>query len=115
MGPLETLLWVYPLLLLLNGFIAVALWTIYRKSIFGLLVGVWASTLVNFSLQGAFLESSLASVLGFSTYIVTAWFLCKILCTITHQLFSFRSGPLLRCRISVGSIARCNSCRNTAN
>ena len=91
MGPLETLLWVYPLLLLLNGFIAVALWTIYRKSIFGLLVGVWASTLVNFSLQGAFLESSLASVLGFSTYIVTAWFLCKILCTITHQLFSFHS------------------------
>lgn len=89
-GPLETLLWVYPLLLLLNGFIAIALWAIYRKSIFGLLVGVWVSTLVNFAGQGLFIEWSLPSILAFSTYIVTAWFLCKILSTITQCPFSFR-------------------------
>lgn len=91
MGPLETLLWVYPLLLLLNGFIAIALWVIYRKGIFGLLVGVWGSTLINFVLQGHFLDSTLASVIAFSSYIVTSWLLCRILCTVTRCQFSFRS------------------------
>lgn len=90
MGPLETLLWVYPLLLLLNGIIAFALWAIYRKSIFGLLAGVWVSTLINFSGQGIFLDASLPGILAFSLYIAAAWFLCKILCTITHRDFSFR-------------------------
>ncbi len=89
MGPLETLLWVYPLLLLLNGFVAIALWTIYRRYIFGLLVGVWASTLLNFAAQGALIDSPLSGALAFSSYIVTAWFLSYILCCITHQHFSF--------------------------
>ncbi|WP_039916380.1 hybrid sensor histidine kinase/response regulator [Cellvibrio mixtus] len=89
MGPLETLLWVYPLLLLLNGFVAIALWTIYRRYIFGLLVGVWASTLLNFAAQGALIDSPLSGALAFSSYIVTAWFLVYILCCITHQPFSF--------------------------
>lgn len=91
MGPLETLLWVYPLLLLLNGCVAIALWAIYRQFIFGLLVGVWASTLLNFAAQGALLDAPLAGILAFSSYIVSAWFLCHILCFITHQQFSFRT------------------------
>ncbi len=91
MGPLETLLWVYPLLLLLNGFVAVALWVIYRKAIFGLLVGVWCSTLLNIAAQGALLNSTLGTVLAFSSYIITTWFLCRILALVAHQPFSFRS------------------------
>lgn len=91
MGPLETLLWVYPLLLLLNGFVALALWAIYRQYIFGLLVGVWASTLLNFAAQGALLHAPLAGILAFSSYIASAWFLCHILCFITHRQFSFRT------------------------
>ncbi len=91
MGPLETLLWVYPLLLLLNGFVAVALWIIYRKAIFGLLVGVWCSTLLNIAAQGAMLDSALGTVLAFSSYIIAAWFLCRILAWVSHQPFSFRS------------------------
>lgn len=91
MGPLETLLWVYPLLLLLNGFVAVALWVIYRKAIFGLLVGVWCSTLLNIAAQGALLNSTLGTVLAFSSYIITTWFLCRILAWVAHQPFSFRS------------------------
>lgn len=90
MGPLETLLWVYPLLLLLNGFVAVALWIIYRKAIFGLLVGVWCSTLLNIAAQGAMLDSALGTVLAFSSYIITAWFLCRILAWVARQPFSFR-------------------------
>ncbi len=90
-GPLETLLWVYPLLLLLNGFVAVALWIIYRKAIFGLLVGVWCSTLLNIAAQGVMLDSTLGTVLAFSSYIITAWFLCRILAWVAHQPFSFRS------------------------
>lgn len=108
MGPLETLLWVYPLLLLLNGCIAIALWAIYRKSIFGLLVGVWVATLVNFAGQGVFLDSTLASVLAFSTYIFASWFLCKILCTISHRPFSFRFFWALYALGLVLSIALCS-------
>jgi signal transduction histidine kinase/CheY-like chemotaxis protein len=87
---LKTLLWVYPLLLFLNAAIAVALWAIYRKSIFGLLVAVWISTLVNFVAQGAALNSPLFSVLTFSSYVVTAWFLCKILAQTAIMPFGFR-------------------------
>lgn len=90
MGPLETLLWVYPLLLLLNGFVAVALWAIYRKSVFGLLTGFWISTLVNFAVQGAFLHTQLLGVLAFSSYILAAWFLVKILCSVSHRKCAFR-------------------------
>lgn len=89
MGALETLFWVYPLLLLLNGFVAVALWTINRKSIYSLLVGFWGSSLINFAAQGALLNSSLGSILAFSTYIVAAWFLCRIIAWLAHQSFSF--------------------------
>lgn len=88
-GTLETLFWVYPLLLLLNGFVAVALWAINRKSIFGLLVGFWCSSLVNFAAQGALLNSSIGTILAFSTYIVAAWFLCRIIAWLAHQSFSF--------------------------
>ena len=91
MGPLETLLWVYPLLLLLNGVVAVALWATYRKSIFGLLAGVWGSTLLNFAAQGALMKSLPGSVFAFSSYIIVAWFLCRIIALVAHEQFSFRS------------------------
>lgn len=91
MGPLETLLWVYPLLLLLNGVVAVALWATYRKSIFGLLAGVWGSTLLNFAAQGALIESLPGTVLAFSSYIIVAWFLCRIIALVAHEQFSFRN------------------------
>ena len=95
MEPLKTLLWVYPLLLLLNAAIAVSLWVIYRKSIFGLLVGVWGFTLINFVAQGVALKSPIFSVLTFSSYIVTVWCLCQILSQTTRTHFTFRPYWLL--------------------
>ena len=90
MTSLETLLRVYPTLLLLNTLVAITLWFFYRRSIFTLLIGVWVTTLINFVAQGVFLNSPLGSIIAFSTYIVTAWFLFTLLAKVLNKPQSFK-------------------------
>lgn len=90
MSSLETLLRVYPTLLLLNAVVALTLWFFYRRSLFTLLIGVWISTLINFVAQGIFIESPLGSIIAFSTYIITAWFLFELLAKVIDKPLSFK-------------------------
>lgn len=80
---LEALLLVYAALLLINAGISIKLYLTYKTTPFIWLIGVWSFTLLNFVLQGIFTQSVLASVISFSTYILTALCLINILCIIT--------------------------------
>lgn len=89
MDVLEILLIVYSVLLLINTVFSIQLWLAYRHRLYLLLIGVWVFTLVNFVLQSLSLNSVLGSVLGFSTYILTAYCLCTMLAKISEIPFSF--------------------------
>lgn len=82
MGILEILLIVYIVLIAINAVISIQLWFLYKSFPFALLIGVWGFTLVNFILQGVVIDSSMLSVLAFSTYMFAGMCLTGVLCSI---------------------------------
>ncbi|MEE8056927.1 MAG: response regulator [Pseudomonadales bacterium] len=89
MDLLKILLLVYIAILSLNTIFSVQLWFLYRLRLYLLLVGVWFFTLINLSLQAITLQSSLGSVMAFSSYIASAFCLCTILAEVSSLSFSF--------------------------
>lgn len=82
MGILEILLVVYIVLIAINAAISIQLWFLYKSFPFALLIGVWGFTLINFILQGVVIDSTMFSVLAFSTYMFAGMCLTGVLCSI---------------------------------
>lgn len=82
MGILEILLIVYIVLIAINAAISIQLWFLYKSFPFALLIGVWGFTLINFILQGVVIDSTMLSVLAFSTYMFAGMCLTGVLCSI---------------------------------
>lgn len=84
MGILEILLIVYIVLIAINAAISIQLWFLYKSFPFALLIGVWGFTLVNFVLQGVVIDSTMLSVLAFSSYMFAGMCLTGVLCSIAE-------------------------------
>lgn len=90
MDVLQALLVCYAVLLALSSAVSLKLYLLYRTKAFLLLALTWPLTLLNFVLQGVFVDSGIGSAVGFSTYFFAALCLSKMMCVIAGIAFRWK-------------------------